>query len=43
MLVRAFYRWPVLSPMLTPAMIEMDGNQHLVTAIQIFRNEPYNT
>lgn len=40
-LVRAFYRWPIVSPLLTPAMVEMGDNEHVVTAVSVFRNEPY--
>ena len=42
-LVRAFYVWNVDTPLLTPFMINMANNSHLLTATAAFRNEPYNT
>lgn len=41
-LVRAFYTWNVVTPLLTPFMINMANNEHLITATAAFRNEPYN-
>ncbi|MDE2265115.1 MAG: pilus assembly protein [Alphaproteobacteria bacterium] len=42
-LVRAFYTWSVVTPLLTPFMVNMANNEHLLTATAAFRNEPYNT
>ena len=42
-LVRAFYTWPVVTPVLTWFLVNMAGNKHLVTAAAAFRNEPYTT
>jgi Flp pilus assembly protein TadG len=42
-LVRAFYTWPVLTPLLTPFLADMAGNDHLIYAAAAFRNEPYST
>lgn len=41
--VRAFYTWSVLTPLLTPFMVNMANDQHLLTATAAFRNEPYTT
>jgi len=42
-LVRAFYTWPVATPVLSWFLVNMAGNKHLVTATAAFRNEPYTT
>lgn len=41
-LVRAFYAWPVFTPVLTPFLKNMSGNKHLVYAAAAFRNEPFD-
>lgn len=46
-LVRAFYAWPVFTPMLNfflanVKMASMPGNYHLLATAAAFRNEPYN-
>lgn len=41
-LVRVFYRWQLLTPGFTAALSNMDGNQYLVTAATVFRNEPFD-
>jgi Flp pilus assembly protein TadG len=41
-LVRAFYKWPVFTPMLNYFMANMAGNYHLLATAAAFRNEPYN-
>jgi Flp pilus assembly protein TadG len=41
--VRSFYAWKVMTPVLTPFMINMADQSHLLTAAAAFRNEPYNT
>ena len=40
-LVRGYYRWPLLTPLLGQAMVDLEGDVHLVTSTQTFRNEPY--
>lgn len=40
-LVRAFYSWAVVTPLLTPFLVNLPGNNHLITATEAFRNEPY--
>lgn len=42
-LVRAFYRWPVFTPMLSFFLADMSGNKHLLATAAAFRNEPYVT
>lgn len=41
-LVRAFYRWQLLTPGLTAALANMDNNEYLVSAATVFRNEPFD-
>ena len=41
-LVRAFYRWKLLTPGLTAALANMDNNEYLVSAATVFRNEPFD-
>ncbi|MBV9550915.1 MAG: pilus assembly protein [Alphaproteobacteria bacterium] len=40
-LVRATYSWPVMTPLLTPFLVNMANNSHLLVASAAFRNEPY--
>lgn len=42
-LARAFYTWPVATPVLSWFLVNMAGDKHLVTAATAFRNEPYNS
>jgi len=42
-LVRVFYTWPVVTPVLTSFMVNMAGSSHLLYATAAFRNEPYTT
>ena len=42
-LLRAFYTWNVVTPLLTPFLTNMASNQHLMSATAAFRNEPYTT
>jgi hypothetical protein len=42
-LVRAFYRWPVFTPMLNFFLADMSNNRHLLATAAAFRNEPYTT
>ena len=41
-LVRAFYKWPVFTPMLDFFLSNMSGNYHLLSTAAAFRNEPYS-
>jgi len=40
-LVRSFYTWQVITPMLSPFLTNITGGYHLVTATSAFRNEPF--
>jgi hypothetical protein len=40
-LVRAFYKWPVFTPMLNFFLANMAGNYHLLATATAFRNEPF--
>lgn len=40
-LVRVFYKWNVITPLLTPFLVNMGSDVHLMTATTAFRNEPY--
>jgi Flp pilus assembly protein TadG len=42
-LVRGFYTWKVATPLLTPFLVNMANDSHLLTAAAAFRNEPYDT
>jgi Flp pilus assembly protein TadG len=40
-LVRAFYRWPIMTPGLSFLLANMSGSDHLLTTAAAFRSEPY--
>ena len=40
-LVRAFYPWSIMTPLLAPLLANMPNGQYLLTASVAFRNEPY--
>jgi Flp pilus assembly protein TadG len=40
-LVRATYKWTVITPVLSFFLVNMAGSQHLLSATTAFRNEPY--
>ena len=42
-LLRAFYVWPVTTPVLTPFLKNMSNNSHLLVATAAFRNEPFTS
>ena len=42
-LVRAFYIWPVFTPILNFFLANMNGSNHLLATAAAFRNEPYTT
>ena len=42
-LLRTFYTWSVVTPLLTPFMTNMANNKHLLSATAAFRNEPFTT
>lgn len=41
-LVRAFYHYQVLTPLLNPGLVELSNGQSLITTATVFRNEPYD-
>lgn len=41
-LVRAFYSYQVLTPLMNPGLVELSGGQNLITTSTVFRNEPYD-
>jgi Flp pilus assembly protein TadG len=41
-LVRAFYKWPVVTPMLDFFLGNVTGGYHLLSTAASFRNEPFN-
>jgi Flp pilus assembly protein TadG len=41
-LVRAFYPWKIITPVMTPLIQNMPGGKHLLSVAEAFRNEPYN-
>ncbi|MDG2043220.1 MAG: pilus assembly protein [Maricaulis sp.] len=41
-LVRVFYRWSLMTPNFGGALSNMNGNDRLITAATVFRNEPFN-
>jgi Flp pilus assembly protein TadG len=42
-LVRAFYAWPVFTPVLTSFLTTMANSKHLLYSASAFRNEPFTT
>lgn len=40
-LVRGFYKWPLLTPFLEQALADIDGNVALIVSADTFRNEPF--
>lgn len=42
-LIRVFYTWKILTPVLSPFLTNMKTGYRLVTATAAFRNEPYTT
>lgn len=40
--VRAYYRWSISTPLLNAGLVNLSGNQRLISATVAFRNEPYS-
>jgi Flp pilus assembly protein TadG len=40
--VRAYYSWQVITPLLNPTLINLGSNKRLISATIAFRNEPYD-
>jgi len=41
--VRTYYRWPLIAPMISQAMQQLNGGKALLTSTAAFRNEPYGS
>jgi len=39
--VRAYYQWPVVTPVMSWFLVNLAGGNHLMTGATAFRNEPY--
>ena len=42
-LLRVFYTWNIITPMLSPFLTNMATGKHLITATSAFRNEPFTS
>jgi Flp pilus assembly protein TadG len=40
-LVRAYYRWPLITPLLSKGLDQLKGGNAMITSTLTFRNEPY--
>jgi Flp pilus assembly protein TadG len=41
--VRAYYQWPLIAPLMSPALQNLSGGKALIMSTAAFRNEPYGT
>lgn len=41
--VRAYYRWQVMTPLFEPIFQNISGGQRILVSTMMFRNEPYTT
>jgi len=41
--VRTYYQWPLIAPMISQAMQQLNGGKALLTSTAAFRNEPYGS
>lgn len=41
-LVRTYFQWDLITPLLSAAMQNMGGGKRLISSVTAFRNEPYN-
>jgi len=39
--VRAYYQWPLIAPLMSQALETVNGGKNLITTTATFRNEPY--
>ena len=39
--VRSYYRWPLISPLMNQGLVKLDGGVALVSSNQTFQTEPY--
>jgi Flp pilus assembly protein TadG len=42
-LIRAFYPWTIMTPLMTPLLENMPNGQYLMSAATAFRSEPYTS
>jgi len=40
-LVRAYYTWPLFTPLLNPGLVTLSNGDALLTSTVVFRNEPF--
>ena len=40
-LVRAYYTWTIITPLLNASLVNLSGNKRLITTAVAFRNEPF--
>ncbi len=41
--VRAYYQWPLIAPLMSQALQQLNGGKALITSVATFRNEPYGS
>ena len=41
--VRAYYQWPLIAPLMSQALQTLNGGKVLITSTATFRNEPYGS
>ncbi len=41
--VRAYYLWPLIAPLMSRAIQQVNGGKTVITSTATFRNEPYNS
>jgi Flp pilus assembly protein TadG len=41
--VRAYYRWKIMTPLLEPVFQNISGGQRILVSTMMFRNEPYQS
>ena len=39
--VRVFYEWPIITPIISAPLVDLPNNRHLLQANAVFRNEPF--
>ena len=42
-MVRAYYQWPLIAPLMSQALETLNGGKNLITTTATFRNEPYGS
>ncbi len=40
-MVRVFYEWSLITPVMSAELANMNGGKHMLTSTMVFRNEPY--